>query len=123
MLTVNDSPSSGALASDPAALTWAKVGALVDRLWPHLAAWGLAALVAFFAVKERLSLMEVNANTVLERVKRLEVRHEDQADELRGISTNTAEIRAMLEGLVKEADERRGEERRAYRERMERGQR
>jgi len=120
MPIANDSPAPDSV--DRLGVT-DRVFAVFDRLWPHVAAWGLAALLAFFAVKERLSLMEVNATTMLERVLALEQASKDQDHELRGINTNTTEIRTLLQSLVKEAEDRRGEERRAYRDRLERGQR
>ena len=96
---------------------------LFDKLWPHVAAWGLAALLSFFAVRERLSLMEASAGTLLERVKSLEESEREHSINIQGIRENTAASKTMLEALVKEAEERRGEERRAYRERIEKERR
>lgn len=93
---------------------------LFDRLWPHVAAWGLAALLSFFAVRERLTMMELKNDTLIERVKVLEESERSHSLDIRGIRENTAASKTMLEALVKEAEERRGEERRAYRDRMER---
>ena len=102
---------------------WGKLGELFDRLWPHLAAWGLAGLIAFFAVRERLTMMEINAVNLLERVKALEDVDRTRDEEVRGIRDDTTRIRTMLEVLTKESDERRADERASYRAERQRGQR
>lgn len=96
---------------------------LFDKLWPHVAAWGLAAILSFLAVRERLTLMELKGDTLIERVKALEQSERDHSLDIRNIRENTAASKTMLEALVKEAEERRGEERRAYRDRVERERR
>ena len=92
-----------------------RISALFDKIWPHLAAWGLAALLAFFAVRERLTLMETNASTMLERIKALEEVDRQRNLELRQFHEAATEIRTMLGVLVKAEDERRAEERARWR--------
>lgn len=98
---------------------WGKFGELVDRLWPHLAAWGLAAMIAFFAVRERLTLMEMNATAVMERVRALEDINRRRDAEVSGIRDDTTRIRTLLEVLAKESDERRADERAEWRSRRQ----
>jgi hypothetical protein len=94
-----------------------RLTALFDKIWPHLAAWGLAGLLAFFAVKERLTLIETNTNTMLERIRALEEVDRQRAEELREFHRTTTEIHTMLGVLVKAEDERRAEERATWRQR------
>lgn len=108
---MNDSLAHAGRADHP----WGRLGELFDRLWPHLAAWGLAGLIAFFAVRERLTMMEMNAVNLLERVKALEEVDRNRDAEVRGIRDDTTRIRTLLEVLAKESDERRADERARYR--------
>lgn len=115
MLTANDSTEAVALAdrspfSQPPPFA-DRVAAVFDKLWPHVAAWGLAALLAFFAVRERITVMEGAAQRHFERIQSLEQQQRDRDQEVREIRDDTTRIRTLLEGLVKEAEERRAEER------------
>lgn len=118
MHTANDSPAvladRGPVPPAPAPLG-DRLSALFDKVWPHLAAWGLAALLAFFAVRERLTLMETHAQTMLERIKALEDVDRRREIELREFREAATEIRTMLGVLVKADDERRAEERATWR--------
>lgn len=110
MLTVTDSHRDDAETRDPRG-TWGRLGEIADRLWPHLAAWGLAALLAFFAVRERMTIMEKDATALLERVRNLEKGSENRDAEVRGIRDDTTRIRTLLEVLAREYEERRADDR------------
>lgn len=99
--------------------SWDKLTSFFDRVWPHLAAWGLAGLIAFFAVRERLALMETNATAVLERVRALEDVDRRRDAEVSGIRDDTTRIRTLLEVLAREDQERRADERARYRQQQQ----
>lgn len=89
--------------------------ALFDQVWPHLAAWGLAALIAFFAVRERLTMMERDGAALVVRIEKLEQAQRETEHEVGGIRVDTTRIRTLVEVIAKESDERRADERARYR--------
>ena len=120
MLTANDSPGAGPLSADrtpfpmtPQPPLADRVAAVFDKLWPHVAAWGLAALLAFFAVRERITVMEGNTQRHGERIQSLEQAAREWDQRVRTIQDDTTRIRTILEIMREE----RAEDRRYRRER------